>query len=211
MLVVVAHALRELPWDRPPLQVLLDGVHLLLHQDRLPVKRGDEPADLADEIGEDEGADEQREGGVVALVLGRRRDVPVAHSRQRHQCPVDRDQVLIRDWAVHSEPVVVFRDPTDAVLGTEQGHPIPAAAEHVRHEDHLEHQLHQAEGAQVDVERLLRLGHVDVDLQQPQQADQPKHTEDTQAGEAGCVHFGCVRRERNYLRPVRGACAWLEG
>ena len=54
---------------------------------------GHEGGDGADAVGEDDGAGEGDEDGEEALDVVDRHDVAVAHRRQRHRRPVERDDV----------------------------------------------------------------------------------------------------------------------
>ena len=47
--------------------VLFDSVHLLFDESRLPVECRDEGADVADDVGEEQSADEEGKGGEVTL------------------------------------------------------------------------------------------------------------------------------------------------
>ena len=47
--------------------VLFDSVHLLFDESRLPVECRDEGADVADDVGEEQSADEEGKSGEVTL------------------------------------------------------------------------------------------------------------------------------------------------
>ena len=79
--------------DLAPCKELLDGIHLLLKNHSLAVERGQEPADLADDVTEDEGRKEGDTRVILPLAVGDGDNVGRARADECAERPVEGQEV----------------------------------------------------------------------------------------------------------------------